>query len=286
MRVVLYADVLFLVNSVIDYLLLLLSARAAGAPLKRLRFALGAAVGGLYAVLIFVPGFSFLNRWIYKGLSGLLMLLVAYGGGGGVKQGFMFLALTCALGGGIMAIGMMDSASLSLGRGVIYSVPDLKLVLLSGAGCYAVLRRLSPGLCRHTTGEGELCPVRFELQGRSLVLTALLDTGNTLTDPADGQGVPVAEGAALETLFPSGHRPTREELCDPVCAMKRLNTGVWAGRFRLLPYRAVGVERGFMLAVRMDAVCMGDRERRGTLLALSPTPVSDGGGYRVLTGGW
>jgi stage II sporulation protein GA (sporulation sigma-E factor processing peptidase) len=67
--------------------------------------------------------------------------------------------------------------------------------------------------------------------------------------------------------------------------MTRLNTGEWKGRFSLLPYRAVGVERGVLLAVRMDRVIIGEREE-GTLVALSPTPVSDGGGYRVLTGGW
>ena len=285
--VVVYADVLFLVNFIVDYLLLLLAARAAGAPLRRMRFVLGAAIGGLYAVMIFVPTFSFLNRWRYKGLSALLMLLMAYGATGtAVKQSLLFLGLTCALGGCVMAIGMMDATALSLGRGVVYSIPDMKLVLLAGAGCYVVLQKLMPNLYRHTAGEGELRPMGFELEGKSLVLTALLDTGNTLIDPTDGQNVPVAEGAALESLFPAGHCPTRPELSDPVSALKRLNTGVLTGRFRLLPYRAVGVERGFLLAVRMDRVRIGDRERTDALVALSPTPVSDGGGYRVLTGRW
>ena len=39
--VVIYGDILFVWNAVIDYLLLLVSARAAGAPLRRRRFALG-----------------------------------------------------------------------------------------------------------------------------------------------------------------------------------------------------------------------------------------------------
>jgi len=31
---------------------------------------------------------------------------------------------------------------------------------------------------------------------------------------------------------------------------------------------------------------VGDRRREGALVALSPTPVSDGGGYKVLMGEW
>ena len=63
---VLYADVLFLLNAVIDYILLLLSARMAGEPLRRSRFLLGAAIGGLYSVVIFVPGFSFLHMFFRR----------------------------------------------------------------------------------------------------------------------------------------------------------------------------------------------------------------------------
>ena len=284
---VLYADILFALNALIDYLLLLLSARAAGEPLNRLRFLLAAAVGGVYAVLIFAPGFSFLNGKSYKLLSAGMMLLIAYGATRSLwKQSLIFLALTCALGGGVMAVGMMDGARLSLGRGVVYSVPDLKLILLSGAGCYGALSLIMPKLCRHTAAAGELRCVTFVLHDREITLTALMDTGNTLTDPGTGRQVPVAEGEALEGLFPGEYRPGREQLCDPVSAMTRLNKGDWKGRFSLLPYRAVGVERGFLLAVRMDRMTVGDRVYRGPLVALSPTPVSDGGGYRVLMGGW
>jgi len=284
---VLYADILFAFNALVDYLLLLLSARAAGEPLRRVRFALGAVLGGLYAVLIFVPGFGFLDRTGYKLLSALLMLLLAYGATGAMlKQSMIFFALACALGGGVMAIGMMDGAALSLGRSVVYSIPDVKLILLSGAACYAVLTLIAPGLYRHTAAEGALRSVRFALMGRELELTALLDTGNTLTDPATGQSVPVAEGEALLPLFPPENRPARGELRDPIPALERLNRGSWAGRFRLLPYRAVGVERGFLLAVKMDRIAVGENERGAVVVALSPTPVSDGGGYKVLMGGW
>ena len=50
---VIYVDTLFLLNATVDYLLLLAAARLAGEPLRRLRFALGAVLGGGYAVAIF-----------------------------------------------------------------------------------------------------------------------------------------------------------------------------------------------------------------------------------------
>ena len=64
----------------------------------------------------------------------------------------------------------------------------------------------------------------------------------------------------------------------------RLLEDPWRRRFRLLPYRSVGVDRGLLLAVRVDQVQVGEEERGPMLAALSPTPVSDGGGYRALLG--
>ena len=66
--------------------------------------------------------------------------------------------------------------------------------------------------------------------------------------------------------------------------MERLGTGEWRGRFRLLPYRSVGVDRGLLLALRVDRAVFDGVERGPLLVALSPTPVSDGGGYRALVG--
>ena len=280
-----YVDTLFLLNAVVDYLLRLASARLAGEPLRRLRCALGAVLGGLYAVAIFLPGCSFLSHPLCRAASALLMMVAAYGGSRRLlRQGILFVALTCAFGGGVVAIGLMGGTGLSLGGGVFYSPMDLKMVLLSAAVCYLVVTMVFRRLGRHTASGGELARAVLRLGERRVELTALVDTGNTLTDPVSGRGVMVAEGEAARDLFPRDHRPDRQDFTDPAGAVERLGTGVWRGRFRLLPYRAVGVDRGLLLAVRADSLELDGSEKGPVLVALSPTPVSDGGGYRALIG--
>ena len=94
----------------------------------------------------------------------------------------------------------------------------------------------------------------------------------------------VPEGDSVADLFPPDRRPGRPDLLDPAGAMARLGTGEWRGRFRLLPYRSVGVPRGLLLAVRADGLELDGEGLGPALVALSPTPVSDGGGYRALIG--
>ena len=283
---VIYVDTLFLLNAIVDYLLLLGAARLAGEPLRRMRFLAGALLGGGYAVALFLPGLGFLAHPLCRAACAALMLLISYGGSRRLlRQGVIFLALTCAFGGGVMAIGLLGGQGLALGdRGVFYTPLDLKMVLLSAAGCYAVLSLVFRRAGRHTAASGELIPVRLELGERRAELTALVDTGNTLADPVSGKPAMVAEWDAILSLFPPGRRPDRSDLLDPAGAMARLGTGEWRGRFRLLPYRAVGVERGLLLALRTDRAVLDSVDRGPLLVALSPTPVSDGGGYRALVG--
>ena len=280
---VIYVDTLFLLNALVDYLLLLCAARLAGEPLKRLRFALGAVLGGGYAVAIFLPGLGFLERPACRFAAAVLMVLAAFWGSRRLgRQVLIFFALSCAFAGGVLAISMLGGQGLSLNRGVIYSGMDLKIVLLSAAGCYVALSLLLQKAVRHTSFTGELKAVRLELGERAVELTALTDTGNTLTDPVTGQGVMVAEGERLLPLFEPSQRPSTQELQDPAGAMERL-TGA-GGHFRLLPYRSVGVDRGLLLAVRVDRAVVNGENRGAMVVALSPNPVSDGGGYGALLG--
>lgn len=282
---VIYVDTLFLLNALVDYLLLLAAARLAGEPLRRGRFALGAVLGGGYAVAIFLPGLGFLAHPLCRLASAALMLLVSYGGSRRLlRQGALFAALTCAFGGGVVAIGLLGGTGLSLGNGVFYSALDLKVVLLSAAVCYGVLTLVFQRLARHSGAGGELVSIKLSLEGRSVSLSALVDTGNTLADPISGRPVLVAEGERAGPLFPAERRPGPADLRDPAAALTRLGTGTWRGRFRLLPYRSVGVDRGLLLAVRADGLEVNGQGRGPVLVALSPTPVSDGGGYQALIG--
>ena len=281
---VIYVDTLFLLNAMVDYLLLLASARLAGEPLARLRFLLGAVLGGLYAVSIFLPGLSFLARPPCRLAAAVLMVLAAFWKSRRLlRQVVIFFALSCAFGGGVLAIALLGGRGLALSNGVLYSGMDLKIVLLSAAGCYGALTLIFQRTGRHTASSGELRPVRLTLGERQVSLTALVDTGNTLTDPATGRPVLVAEADCVEELLPPGIRPSPADLRDPAGALERLEDP-WRRRFRLLPYRSVGVDRGLLLAVRVDQVQVGEEERGPMLAALSPTPVSDGGGYRALLG--
>ena len=70
---VIYIDRVFVLNLALDYMLLLICARLAGTPLRRLRFLLCAAGGAFYAAAVFLPGCAALNGPVFRLLAGLAM---------------------------------------------------------------------------------------------------------------------------------------------------------------------------------------------------------------------
>lgn len=274
---VVYIDLLFLLNLIANYLLLLAAGRMAGAVLVRWRIALGAAAGAMYAALIFLPGLTWLAAWPCKLAVGVLMALGAYGGERYLlRVTVLFFGASAALAGAVLGMELLGSAALTLEHGVLYTVIDIRLLLLTFVVCYFLLSLFFRRVGSH---RGELAHLEISLEEKKVNLTALRDTGHTITDPADNRPVVVAYYKALAGILPEWADPSQ-----PIQSVERCHAA-GSRQARLVPYRAVGVECGMLLALRSRQVTVDGRPLGRLLVALSPTPLDDGGGYQALIGG-
>ena len=114
-------------------------------------------------------------------------------------------------------------------------------------------------------------------------LRALIDTGNTLKDPMTNEPVLVLDWSAAARLLPESNL-REQDFLHPAELMRRLMLEHPGLRARLVPYRAVGVSQGLLLAVRCERKGGGGKFAPA-LAAFSPTPVSGDGAYEALTGG-
>ena len=271
---VIYADELFALNGIIDYLLLLSAARLRGGVLRRGRFALAAVLGGGYALAAVLPGLAWLQSLGIKLALSLAMAWIAYGGGAGLwKSWACFLGLSTAFGGAVYGASL-------LAGGAGGPVPvSLRVLVLSFGVCYAALRLFFGRFLERR--ERAVVPVEVELGAGRAVFRALRDTGNGLYDPVSGRHVLVADTAALACLFPAGvPLPGPEE--SPPQVFRRLSPlPPFRGRLRLVPYSAVGTDRGLLVCFRPDRLTVEGRQE-DMLIALSPTPLSEAGEYSAV----
>lgn len=272
MVTVVYLDSLFLVNAAMDYALLRASAALSGEPVRRLRLLTAALFGGLYAALRYVPSFAFLRAAPAVFAAGAAMVLLAFSGTRRfLRQVLLFFGVACAFAGGVLAAAIFSGRPLTLPVGA-------GPLLLGGAICYGLFLLVFRCAAKYSGSGGKVVEVKLVCFGRRVELRALVDTGNTLTDPLTNRPVLVAEGEALRELLPRRLRSflEPERLRDPVAAMGLAAEAGLGARFRLLPYRAVGAEGGLLLALRVDEAEIGGRREKNVLVALSPGPLSSG----------
>lgn len=278
---VVYIDSVFLLNALMDCLLIWATGQLAGIRIPKRRCAAAGLFGGFYAAAVFFPGWYPLASLPGKLVAGLGMTLIAFGGERRfLRLALLFAAVSCGMAGCVMGIGLL-SGGVPMENGVFYTDIDARVLLTAAAAAYAVLSVVfrsaaGPGI------RGMLVPVTLEWDRRRVTLTALWDTGNTLRDPATGRPMLVAEAPRLMPLFPPHLRPalTPYSLRCPAAALGTV--GEERTRFRLVPYQAVGVSGGLLLALRVDRGEVNGRSFERLLVALSPTELGDG--YTALWG--
>ena len=281
----LYLDAFLALNFAVNYLLLACAGRLDGSPAPSWRYALSAALGTGYGLLSLLPGWGFLEHPACKALAAVGMLLAAFGRSRRLlRTGGLFFVLSCALCGALLLLSLARGTALGAG-GVSGPPLGMREILISAALGYGCLSLLLGGSFTHAGPTGQLWELTLSHRGRSVTLVALQDTGNTLRDPLTGRSVLVVEGEKLRELVPELRLEERGRLMDPVSLLREAEGRGDSLGLRLLPYRAVGVECGLLLALRLDRAEYGGKACRGCLTALSPTPVSDGGGYCALIGG-
>lgn len=252
---VIYLDLVLMLNFLVDLLLILGTNRLCGFPAGIARSAAAAALGAFYAAGAMLPGFWFLGSAFWRMVFLTLMGMVAFGlHRSAWKRTGIFLLLSMAMGG--IAVGMDR-------RGI----PAL---LLSGVSVW-LLSRIGFG---GSVGGKEYIPVTVTEGDRTAMVIALKDTGNSLRDPVTGEQVLVmGPDAAGKLLNLDG-----EDLRHPLDALQS-HPGL-----RLIPYSAVGQPGGFLLAKKFANVKVGQRHG-AAVVAFAPDTIGGGQPYEALAGG-
>ncbi len=275
-----YVDSLFLLNGILNHLLLLATARLTGAPIRLGRVVGGAILGGLYAVGAVLPGLGWLSVTPVKALMMVMMILVAFGWRlEAIKEALVFFALSCAFGGVVLlVVNVFGTGLMVVGGSAYYPVSGWAL-LLTAAAVYLVAKVALRGLASQLPAE--LVTVRLEHQGEVATITALYDTGNALKDPITNRGVVVLDWQAAPFLLPP--HADQGQIAQPADHFARWQKA--GNHWRLIPSGAVGVGCGLLLARPCETMKIGKETIQNGLVAFSPTAVSSGGGYQALIGG-
>lgn len=252
---IVYLDLVFLLNFLVDFLLILAVNRYCGVPASKGRAAAGGALGGVYGAVCLLPGFSFLGGSFWRIAALVAVGAVSFGlRRSAVRKTLIFALLNMTLGGMVL----------------LFNAGNLLAVIVCACllGIFCIFAKRQK--------RGALAFVELRMGEMHRTLLALRDTGNSLCDPLTGMQVLVAGADIAREMFGL----TAEQLRQPAETLMHLQLR----GARLVPFNTIDKNGGLLLAVNMDAVTI-DGEKAGTLVAFSPLRIGSGADYEALTGG-
>ena len=220
---VIYADVLVVVNLVINYFILLSISKIAKTPLKLGRLLLGSAVGGFLSLYILFPSPPVLIDALLRPVFAAVIVFSAFGAKRKrvfLRHSALFLGATFLFGGAMMAIfAIFKPRGMAIEGGIVYFDIDPTILVASTAVCYLIIR-LVQGFSHRRHPMAQRVEIKIYMNGIQGQGTALIDTGHSLSDPFSSCPVVVISAAMANCLLPKGIESAKE-----------------MGRYRLIPCR-------------------------------------------------
>lgn len=281
---VVYVDVLFAVNLVINYFVLLGVCKIMHHPGKRIRLLLGSALGALYAVLMFFPELSFLYSAVLKLILSITIVFASFKFSGiqaYFKLFLCFYIVSVAFGGMMFALWyFVAPPGLNLRNGVVYLNISPIVLILASVFCYIIISVFSRIF--HRSAATKSCyRIVIRISGEETEAEGLLDTGNELVDTLSGLPVVIIEYRQVEKIIPNRLRDTfKSGVTEDYTGIE----GVWKSRFHMVPYGSVAGNGGLLPAFRPDELIVSGNgiHTDRVLVAVTNKRLSNDGRYTAL----
>lgn len=258
---IIYIDVLFAVNLIINYILLRACCVFTALKQNKYRILFGAFIGACYSVLIFFPDFSVMYSTIAKLLISMLIVASSfpfYTFKNYLKALLIFYMVSFGFGGCVLGIFYFSDIGARLGavysNGVFYFNLPWTILALSGGMFYLALKIF--GLFSYKVSKGKHLKKRLCLSydNKTAEVTALLDTGNSLIDPISLSPVIIAEYKSIKNLFCEEIKSGLDRIGKDSITWIMTEVSQKGLPARLIPFSSLGNENGILIGFVPDKV--------------------------------
>lgn len=249
-----YIDVIFLVNFIMDTMILWLISIVDRRKTSFKRIVAGGGLGALlYCLLLFLP---YLGSWMNYVLGSVILgisvwitfrpkTLKAY-----IRLKIFALLASVFVGGIFIAIFYFTKVSpvipLAIGN---FSI---KLLLVLTVAIYVFIKWAGGLLISNVTGRDGYCRIRICFNGKSAEIMALMDTGNFLIEDERGNKIIIAEFSAIKHFFNTEIQLMYYQKLSPQQILEGIKDEDFKTRIQLIPFSSIGSEAGLLTAYKAD----------------------------------
>ena len=250
MKYTIYIDVFFMVNLAMDTILLKLASSYIKPHTTFLRCLAGGAVGSLTSSLSLFLSYDnmIVHMFITYIFTAMAMVVVAFGkcSISQLMKRMLALYFVTILTGGAMNLVYDYTYFGYMLHGIFSSVfaspmSLVRMMVYTGIS-YAVLWLISR-MMKQNRSVSHYAKVKLCLKGKSVTLTGLIDSGNSLIDPYYGKIVHIAEYSSLQKILEG--------------------VDIHSEKYRLVPFHSLGRRNGLVEVIEFDEIVVSMAGRMG-----------------------
>lgn len=205
MEVKIFVDVLFIINFIIDYILLSVTAFFAKKMPSVFKMCLSSSVGALFsAVMFFMPQNSLVTLFVSVTVA-FLMVFLAFGTKRAstlIKNTATFFLISATLSGvGFSVVFSGKLSQTAVNNGIFYADINAYTLLLVFVISVFIIHTTTGYIKKQKIKSQYIYNITIEKNGRSVSDTALFDTANFIRDPISQKSVLIAEWQSVSPLF-------------------------------------------------------------------------------------
>ncbi|MCL2837536.1 MAG: sigma-E processing peptidase SpoIIGA [Oscillospiraceae bacterium] len=263
MQPVIYIDVLFLLNFFINSIILYATSKVAKRDVNLLFLSLGAAIGALYACVMFLDITAITATILGRLIFSILLVMLTFRAVNWrtvAKLTAIFYMTSFAFGGTVFGILFLTRASTTLGmvvsNGEVYLNIPIGILMFGICAAYTGVVVYTKIVRRKFENERLIVDVKINIKSEEIVTKALIDTGSELVEPVSKKPVIVVEYDVLMGLLPENvadlYNHTADFDCEILVDIIESNLGDY--KFCLIPFAALGTKSGMMLGIIPDKI--------------------------------
>lgn len=203
---VVYADVLIILNFLVDYFLIRLTAVISHSTYKAYRILLACAFGGVSSLCIFLPSLNFVLDILLKLSLAFITTLITFGFNcikAFLRNTAIFFAVSFAYAGAmLLLLQTLTPQNMTVNNSFVYfNISPVMLIVFSVAAYFiaAILRHF----LSKNQSEADSCKISFFANKKQIDTTALIDSGNSLNDAFGMSDIIIADKKICDSLFSS-----------------------------------------------------------------------------------
>ncbi len=284
---IVYADILFATNFFLDLGILWATARFGHFTTTGVRLFLGALLGACYGAFMVYPQTAFLYSVSVTLIFFLFIVAVTFPRltiKKYIQATAYFYLISFAMAGAVVGGDTLFS-----NNSLFFQQIDIKTTgLFFGVAVAVILGRWGLiNLKRHWQKSRFRVSIEIYIDKKSLMLEALIDTGNELRDPLSQKPVIIVEYPILKKILPLDFQRWFDRFgAEDITRVLEQSAGAsWNTKVRIVPFNSIGKHHGVLLGFKPDLVILFGEHKivtKDVIICLYHKPLSTSGGYRAV----